>query len=162
MNTAWGTFLRRQHEVPKATPIRVCDWVETLLYFGVLPELRRQGYTVNASQQQLATCILNYLFWHEKDYRHVRFTHYHCTHARQHDYAPEEYEFYTEQIPESTWQLLRASFPAEWLADNGWFADRFWRHLPEILFAHIDMGNSPANEELWNRITPMDEEEESE
>ena len=159
MNTAWGTFLRRQHEVQGTTPIRVCVWVESLLHFGVLPELKRSGYTVSIPQQQLATCILNYLFRHEKDYAQCKFTKYCCTHALHHEYHLEEHEFYMERIPESTWQLLRTTFSAEWLADEGWFADRFWRHLPDILFSHIDMETSPANEELWAKITPMDEEE---
>lgn len=159
MNREWGTFLRRQQEVQGAPPIRVCVWVETLLHFGVLPELRQRGYTVSIDQQQLATCILNYLFRHEKDFAQSKLTTYCCAHAIHHESSLEEYEFYTERVPDSVWQQLRTTFAAEWLADEGEFADRVWRHLPDIVFSHIDQEGSPAYAQFWALNAPMDEEE---
>jgi len=161
MNSTWKAFITRQHDVLRSKPIRVCDWVETLLHFGILPELQRQGYIVTVNQQTLATCILNYLFRHEKDAAQSRFTHYKCCHAIQQEPSyPEEYERFSEQMPESIWHVLRQHFQVEHFADASWFADRIWRSLPAILFAHISLTTSPANIELWNDLNPVEDEEE--
>jgi hypothetical protein len=160
MNNAWKKFITRQHEVYRSKPIRLCDWVETLLHFGILPELHRQGYIIEVNQQTLASCILNYLFRHERDAAQSKFTTYMCCHeAQQLSSYPEEYEKFCEQMPQSSWDSLRQTFQVEQFADNSWFADRIWRILPAILFAHVSLTTSPANIELWDDLNPVNDEE---
>jgi hypothetical protein len=160
-SSTWKSFITRQQEVDRSKPIRICDWVETLLHFGIIPELDRQGYVITVNQQTLATCILNYLFRHEKDATKSQITHYQCIHEVQQEPSyPEEYERFCERMPESTWNSLRNSFQVEQFADSSWFADRIWRSIPNILFAHVSLISSPANIDLWNDLNPPDEDEE--
>jgi len=159
MNSSWKAFLERKHDVFRSTPIRLCDWVETLLHFGILPELRLQGYNITVNQQSLATCILNYLYRHVKDYPAHRFTTYRCSHAACHNSYYEEEEHYSEQLPDSTWTALRTAFPVDTFADSSWFADRIWNALPNIIFAHTCLDTSPANIALWEQLNPEEDEE---
>jgi len=158
MQNPWKAFLVRSNDVLRSKPIRTCDWVETLLHFGILPELNRKGYSLVVDQQALATCFLNYIYRHEQDATHCKFTLYKCPHESGH--YPEEYEKFSERMPESTWAAFRESFQVDGFADESDFADRIWRAIPDIIFAHVCLDTSPANIELWNDLNP-DEDEDS-
>jgi len=160
MQNPWKAFLVRPNDVLRSKPIRTCDWVETLLHFGVLPELNHQGYNLIVDQQTLATCVLNHLYRHEQDAAHCKFTLYKCSHESCCQRYPEEYERFCELLPESTWSAFRKSFQVADFADEGWFADRIWNAIPDIVFAHVCLDTSPANIELWNDLNP-DEDEDS-
>jgi len=71
---------------------------------------------------------------------------------------PEEFEHYEECIPEEIWKQLKKSFEIDWLADEGPFAERFWRHLIYIVFDHLSM-DSPANEALYEKMKCMEDED---
>jgi hypothetical protein len=160
MQNPWKAFLVRPNDVLRSKPIRTCDWVETLLHFGVLPELNRQGYNLIVDQQTLATCVLNHLYRHEQDAAHCKFTLYKCSHESCCQRYPEEYERFCELLPESTWSAFRKSCQVADFADESWFADRIWNAIPDIVFAHVCLDTSPANIELWTDLNP-DEDEDS-
>lgn len=76
-------FIAHELRVPQSDPIRLCDWVYTLIKGALLPALKQQGYILSVDEQTLTNCILNTLFRHEKDNHKNRFTEYMCEHGRQ-------------------------------------------------------------------------------
>ena len=153
----WQQFLRREFLLPNDRPIQIHKWVEYLVREGILPLLRQKQYNLICRPQELASCILNYLVRHEKDYQKCKFTTYRCKHREE--AILEEYEFFEEQIPDSIWDQLKQEFAVEWLADEGPFAERFWRNIPLIVFEHLSM-ESPVNQILYEKMRCLEDDEE--
>jgi len=154
----WQQFLRRPLLTPDQQSVQIHKWTEHLVRFGLMPVLSRTGYILICKPQELATCILNNIIRHEADYNKCRFTTYRCKHREE--VTIEEFEHYEELIPEEVWKQLKQSFEIDWLADEGPFAERIWRHLIHIVFDHLSM-DSPANQALYEKMKFMMEDEDS-
>jgi hypothetical protein len=155
----WQRFLRQEWHLNETDTLPTHKWVEHLVRSGLLPLLKDKGYTLLCRPQELATCILNNLLRHQRDYQMCKFTTYRCPHREES--CLEEFEFYEEQIPETVWNKLKETFYIEWFADEHNFAERVWRHLPLIVFDHLSM-DSPANEILYEKMGFLEEESSSE
>ena len=161
--SSWREFLSQKLDLPGFHSIRTCDWVENLVHEGIIPELKRLQFATSVNPDILVNCILNYLYRMQWDHHKMRLiTKFCCTHEAHHDSYDEEYEFFLQDgMPEATWAWLRHLYSIEWLADGEAFADRVWATLPRIVFAHINVDKSPAIGAFWDRVTPIDEEEEA-
>ena len=94
---SWKDFIEQELRVPQDDPIRLCDWVHTLVKGALLPALKQKGYAISVDEQTLINCILNTLFRHEKDNHKNRFTGYMCPHGRQsRDKFAVKYDAYLE------------------------------------------------------------------
>jgi hypothetical protein len=155
----WQNYLRQEYRLPNNQPIQTHKWVEHLVRDGILPLLKQKQYNLICKPQELASCILNHLIRHERDYKKCKFTTYRCMHREE--VSIEEYEFYEEQISESIWNWLKHEFTVDWFADVGPFAERIWRNLPLIVFEHLSM-DSPVNQILYEKMRCLEDDEEDE
>jgi len=137
--------------------IRTCEWAHQVAE-GIHTLVWEAGYNLSVPSQQLATCILNTVYRHERDYAAGRRTTYRCSCTR-HPYAFEEYEYYsTDRIPDRMWASLREYNYVEWYSDTGPFADRIWMDIPFLVFSHLVMETSPANVELMEKYKTLEDE----
>jgi len=155
---SWNEFLRKDLTTRDGTTIQTHKWVEYLVRDGLIPLLKNKQFDLTCKPEDLATCILNHLIRHERDYKRSRFTSYRCMHGQEG--TMEEYEFFEDTFPEKIWKSIKQQFYIEWFADEDVFADRIWMNLPMIIFDHISL-DSPGFNALWNKLRHLDEEDDN-
>ena len=161
MSSRWNEFIVEPREFRDGTPIRTCDWVLTILKDAILPEIKRQGYTLSVSQNVLVNCILNAFYCHQKNYYASNYTVCNCKCATSQEYTLEQYEyFHSRRIGDSFWSYVRRTYEVSFLSDDGPFADRVWNEIPSIIFSHLSMSNSHANKDLEELNKIIEDEEE--
>lgn len=177
----WNEFLNTTYETDEEDdPIRMCDWVETIVQGTILPAILENGYVLSIHPSILSTCILNTLFRHVQDYKKGERTSYQCSHAHTSttifykQYAKHiedtihpnplparlgQLEFFMiRKFPEEFWNSMRKAYPVNWPDD---FADRVWADLPYIVLWHISHERSAATQELEDMNRHLDEEEDN-
>ena len=155
---SWNEFLRRGLVAKDGiTIIQTHKWVEYIVRDGIIPLLKNKQIDLTCKPEDLATCILNHLIRHERDYKRSRFTSYQCMHGQEG--TMEEYEFFEDIFPEKIWKSMKQQFYIEWFADNDCFADRIWMNLPLIIFDHLSF-DSPGFNPLYEKMRHLDEEDE--
>jgi len=137
--------------------IQTHKWVEYLVRDGILPLLKEKQLDMICKPEEIASCILNHLIRHERDYKRSRFTSYRCMHGQEG--TMDEYEFFEDIIPEKVWKSLKYRFYIQWFADQEAFADRVWTNLPLIIFDHLSF-DSPGFSPLYEKWRHLDEEDE--
>jgi len=109
----------------------------------------------------MTTCLLNAIYRHEQAYRVGKRSHYQCS-CSKHPIVLEEYEYYETQLPDDSWTSLRDSHFIDWYSDTGPFADRIWMDIPWIIFTHLNMEASTANEDLAYQFRTLEDDEDYE
>ena len=155
---SWAQFLRKDLTTRDGTTLQTHKWVEYLVRDGIIPLLKRNQFDLTCKPEDLASCILNHLIRHERDYNRMRFTTYRCKHREEG--TMEEYEFFENTISDKVWTLMRQQFYIEWFADEEAFADRIWMNLPLIIFDHLSPF-SPRFNDLWEKLRHLDEEDDN-
>lgn len=137
----------------------LAGWARSFIYDCIIPRLTDKGYVFHKYRGGVLNAFLNYLFRVDgiPSGFHSGYTglpRYSVTCTR------DDMEFYiTHKCPIDFWAHLRKEFAIERFADDSIFADRLWADLPWFIFYQINIKDSPATEELAERMAFEDGED---
>lgn len=140
----------------------VIEWVESLVYEGIMPHFEKVGYLIAGTKTELVETILNYIYRLEYNYftkgEHMCF--YKNKHGYTMTYTMDDLEFYhTVKCSETFWNRMRKEFRAPQYADDSEFANVLWDDIPYMLFFTINIDKSNATYELQDKLTCDDDDD---
>lgn len=163
MEYIWNSWIRGYYRTEGGEYYTVAQWVESLIYEGLVPEMKKRGYVFSTNDQGVVNTFLNYLFHFENSYHTMKECRYIGKHGREMDWCTEDYAYFLDYTcPPFVWEQLREQFPIEHLSDESDFSQRLWNDIPFAVFFMLDLKNSPSSSDLENRIAWLDTDEDEE
>lgn len=163
MEYTWNTWIRGLYKTEGEEYYTVAQWAESLIYEGLVPEMKKRGYVFSTNDHGVVNSFLNYLFHFENSYYAMKECQYIGKHGRTMDWSTEDYAYFLDyKCPPFVWKQLRDQFPIEHFSDEGDFSQSLWNDIPYAVFFMIDLKNSPSSDELEARIDWLDTDDEEE
>ena len=161
MEQKWNRWMSLMYEADDGEKYTVAEWVESFIRKGLFPTMKKCGYAFPTNEQGVINSFLNFLFHFENSYNSMTQCQYIGKHGRKMDWSQEDYSYFLDdKCQDFVWERLCEKFPIEHFSDDSDFAQRLWIQIPSTVFFMVDLKNSPATDELENRLTMLDSDDE--
>jgi hypothetical protein len=163
MEYMWNKWVRWTYLGNDGEKYTVVEWVESFIHDGLVPEMKKRGYVFPTNEQGIVNSFLNFIFHFQNSYNSKKKCQYIGKHGRKMDWSIDDYSYFLDnKCPQFVWDKLLENFPIEHFSDESEFSKKLWSEIPSAVFFMLDLKNSPATEELEERLAWLDSDDEDE